>query len=71
MQFNVIDGDGTIEVSENGVIGYITFITKEIGEDGENILPHRDIFFDFKAGVNPSLSLEEMKEIVDHMESLK
>jgi hypothetical protein len=67
MQFEAQD-DSTILVSENGVIGYI--IIEDV-EDAENVPSHRNIFFEFKAGVNPSLTLDEMKEIVRYMEGLK
>ncbi len=68
MQFNKIDGDGhgTIEVSENGVIGYITSLTSE-----KNGPPNTEVFFDFSDEVAPSLSLTEMKELVEYMEKLK
>lgn len=69
MQFTKID-EGTIEISENGVIGYITIVVTEAIE-WDNIPSHKDVIFDFKHGVNPSLTLEEMKEIVQEMEKLK
>lgn len=62
MQFTKVDEDGTIEVSENGVIGYISVIQPATLDS--------DILFDFKAGVNPSLTLEEMKKIVEYMGKL-
>lgn len=67
MQFNKIDAE-TIEVSENGVIGYITFPPTDAVE---NIPAHTNICFDFKSGILPSLTLGEMREILAHMETLK
>jgi len=61
MEFNKIDEE-TIGVSESGLIGYITI------NDTEGAENRKEFFFDFAAGVNPpSLTFEEMKEIVSYM----
>jgi len=60
MEFNKIDEE-TIGVSESGLIGYITINAVE------GIEKRKEFFFDFAAGVNPSLTFDEMKEIVSYI----
>lgn len=59
--------DSTWEVDEGGCI--FGFVTKE-PPDISDLNNSETVFFDFKAGANPSLTLSEMQELVKFMEEI-